>query len=391
MRLSLYIALCLLLGFFGCSDTKSESEVAENQSQVEQKENPISNVDVVTKTNEQKQVSNVSDRSKPNIVILATGGTIAGTTDSHINTTDYTAGVVGVETLINAVPEIKNLANIKGEQIANIDSADMSNEIWLNLAKRLNELLQDSTVDGAVITHGTDTMEETALFLHLVLKSNKPVVIVGAMRPSTAMSADGAKNLYNGVSLAADTRAKGKGVMVVMNDRIQSARYVTKTHTLNVDAFSSTNSGDMGYIVDGEAFFYSLPNKPHTITSEFDVSNLDTLPQVDILYSYANDGSSIAAQALFNHGTKGLVVAGSGAGSIHKNHKETLRQLMQEGLIVVQSSRVNAGMVFASESDSELGFIGSGDLNPQKARVLLMLALTQTNNTKDIARIFARY
>ncbi len=315
-----------------------------------------------------------------------------------------------------------------------LNSADMSDEIWLRLAKRVNTLLKNSNVDGVVITHGTDTMEESAFFLHLVAKSDKPIVFVGAMRPSTALSADGPKNLYNAISLAANPESKGKGVMVVMNDRIQSARYVSKIHTLNVNAFASPNTGDMGYILDGKAFFYTTPSKPHTLQSEFDIDSLDSLPKVDILYSYANDNSQVAAQALFNHGTKGLIIAGSGAGSIHKNHKDMLKKvdilysyandnsqvaaqalfnhgtkgliiagsgagsihknhkdmlkkLMQNGLVVVQSSRVNNGLVIANEADSKLGFISSYDLNPQKARVLLMLALSKTDNNERISRV----
>lgn len=368
-----FIIVCALIGLMsGCSSDKKESEKRE-----------------VVQTKESKTQNKFQD--KPNIVILATGGTIAGSIDSAIKTTGYEAGVIGVNVLIDAVPQIQNLANIRGEQIANIDSADMTNAIWLALAKRVNALLADSKVDGIVITHGTDTMEESAFFLHLVVKSDKPVVLVGAMRPSTAISADGPKNLYNAIALAANADSKGKGVMVAMNDRIQSARYVSKTHTLNINAFSSPNSGDMGYIVDGEVFFYYAPNKPHTIQSAFDVSTLESLPQVDILYSYANDGSSIAAQAFFEHGTKGVVVAGSGAGSIHQAQKDTLKKLIEKGLVVVQSSRINNGIVLAKEADSQRGFIGSRDLNPQKARVLLMLALTQTNDPRQIDEIFARY
>ncbi len=329
--------------------------------------------------------------AKPNIAILATGGTIAGSIDSNIKTTGYTAGVVGVDVLINAVPEIKDIANITGEQISNIDSADMNDEIWLKLAKRVNALLSSSDVDGVVITHGTDTMEETAFFLHLTIKSNKPVVLVGAMRPSTAMSADGPKNLYNAVALAANPKSANKGVMVAMNDKIQSARQVSKTHALNVETFKSLNSGDMGYILDGEVFFNYAPMQPHTTKSIFNIDRINQLPKVDILYSYANDGSGIAAKALFRHGTKGIVVAGSGAGSIHKYQKEVLKKLMQQGLIVVQSSRVDSGIVLPNSSDADLGFIGAHDLNPQKARVLLMLALTKSSDPKYIAGIFNRY
>ncbi|HED8511769.1 TPA: type II asparaginase, partial [Campylobacter upsaliensis] len=282
--------------------------------------------------------------AKPKVAILATGGTIAGSIDSAVATTGYTAGVVGVDVLIKAVPEIQNLAKIEGQQIANIDSSNMRDEIWLKLAQEINKLFA-SGVDGVVITHGTDTMEETAYFLNLTIKSDKPVVLVGAMRPSTAISADGPKNLYNAVALAADKNARGKGVMVAMNDKIQSARAVVKTHTLNVDAFSSPDFGDMGYIVDGKVYFYNNVAKAHTKKTPFDVKNLKELPKVDILYSYSNDGSGVAAKALFENGTKGIVVAGSGAGSIHEAQKEVLKELLTKGLKVAVSSRVVAGRV----------------------------------------------
>ncbi|EAH6800088.1 type II asparaginase [Campylobacter coli] len=329
-------------------------------------------------------------KAKSRIAILGTGGTIAGFIDSTIATTGYTAGAIDIDVLIKAVPQIRDLADISWEQIANIDSSNMRDEIWLKLAKKINKLF-DEGVDGVVITHGTDTMEETAYFLNLTIKSDKPVVLVGAMRPSTAISADGPKNLYNAVALAADKEAKNKGVMVAMNDKILSARGVVKTHSLNVDAFSSPDFGDLGYIVDGKVFFYNNISKAHTKNSPFDVSKLTSLPKVDILYTYSNDGSAIAAKALFDNGTKGIVVAGSGAGSIHEDQKNTLKELIKQGLDVVVSSRVAAGRVAVSDADKKLGFISAEDLNPQKARVLLMLALTKTNDPKKIQEYFLKY
>ncbi|HIC5656171.1 TPA: type II asparaginase, partial [Campylobacter jejuni] len=318
-------------------------------------------------------------KAKSRIAILGTGGTIAGFIDSTIATTGYTAGAIDIDVLIKAVPQIRDLADISWEQIANIDSSNMCDEIWLRLAKKIAKLFAEG-IDGVVITHGTDTMEETAYFLNLTIKSDKPVVLVGAMRPSTAISADGPKNLYNAVALVANKEAKNKGVMVAINDKILSARGVVKTHSLNVDAFSSPDFGDLGYIVDGKVFFYNNVTKAHTKNAPFDVSKLTSLPKVDILYSYSNDGSGVAAKALFEHGTKGIVVAGSGAGSIHKNQKDVLKELLKKGLKVVVSSRVVAGCVAVSDSDEKLGFISAEDLNPQKARVLLMLALTKTSD-----------
>lgn len=329
-------------------------------------------------------------KAKSRIAILGTGGTIAGFIDSTIATTGYTAGAIDIDVLIKAVPQIRDLADISWEQIANIDSSNMCDEIWLRLAKKIAKLFAEG-IDGVVITHGTDTMEETAYFLNLTIKSDKPVVLVGAMCPSTAISADGPKNLYNAVALVVNKEAKNKGVMVAINDKILSARGVVKTHSLNVDAFSSPDFGDLGYIVDGKVFFYNNVAKAHTKNAPFDVSKLTSLPKVDILYSYSNDGSGVAAKALFEHGTKGIVVAGSGAGSIHKNQKDVLKELLKKGLKVVVSSRVVAGCVAVSDSDEKLGFISAEDLNPQKARVLLMLALTKTSDPKKIQEYFLKY
>ncbi|MFK0512422.1 type II asparaginase [Campylobacter jejuni] len=329
-------------------------------------------------------------KAKSRIAILGTGGTIAGFIDSTIATTGYTAGAIDIDVLIKAVPQIRDLADISWEQIANIDSSNMCDEIWLRLAKKIAKLFAEG-IDGVVITHGTDTMEETAYFLNLTIKSDKPVVLVGAMRPSTAISADGPKNLYNAVALVANKEAKNKGVMVAINDKILSARGVVKTHSLNVDAFSSPDFGDLGYIVDGKVFFYNNVTKAHTKNAPFDVSKLTSLPKVDILYSYSNDGSGVAAKALFEHGTKGIVVAGSGAGSIHKNQKDVLKELLKKGLKVVVSSRVVAGCVAVSDSDEKLGFISAEDLNHQKARVLLILALTKTSDPKKIQEYFLKY
>ena len=325
-------------------------------------------------------------KAKPKIAILATGGTIAGSTDSKLATMGYSAGVLGVEVLIDALPELKNLADISCEQIANINSCNMTNEIWLKLAKRCNELL--SKVDGIVITHGTDTMEESAYFLNLVIKSDKPVVLVGAMRPASAISSDGAKNLYNALALATNPNAKGKGVMIAMNDKVLGARDAQKTHTMNVNAF---DGGNLGYIIDGKVNFNSANLKAHTKKTEFDIAKIKTLPKVDILYTYSNDGSGIAAKALFENGTKGLIIAGSGAGSIHTAQKEVLKDLLKKGLKVVISSRVKSGFVAVSDDDKKLGFISGEDLNPQKARVLLMLSLTKTNDSKKIAEWFLKY
>lgn len=334
-------------------------------------------------------ISSVFAKDLPKVAILATGGTIAGSTNAGgVATSGYKAGVLTVDTLINAVPEIKNLAQISGQQVVNIDSSNMSKEIWLQLAKTVNELLAGD-IDGIVITHGTDTMEETAYFLNLVVKSDKPVVLVGAMRPSTAISADGPKNLYNAVALAATPEAKGKGVMVAMDDMIYGGRDVTKTNTTRTSTFKAPNSGALGIITDGMATFYVNQAKPHTTATEFDVMDLKALPKVDILYSYASDGSGPAARALVKDGAKGIVVAGSGAGSINKNQGDVLKELIKsDKLVVVRSSHTGSGLVPLS---AEGPFLTGDDLNPQKARILLMLALTKTTDPKAIQAMFNKY
>src|SRR5262249_32932955 len=223
-------------------------------------------------------------REKPNVVILATGGTIAGAAATGTQS-GYKSGAVTIDAMIAAVPGIRDLANIKGEQISNVGSQDMSFEIMLKLAKRINELLPNRDVDGIVITHGTDTMEETAFFLNLAVKSDKPVVMVGSMRPSTAVSADGPLNLYNAVGVAVDPEAKGRGVLVVMNDWIQAAHSLTKTSTTAVQTFMSPLRGVVGVSAYGKNDFYSSPEWKHTTQSEFDIAQVSQLPRVDIIFA----------------------------------------------------------------------------------------------------------
>lgn len=328
---------------------------------------------------------------KPKVHILATGGTIAGTGQSATKS-NYTAGQVAIGTLLDAVPQVNEIADVTGEQIVRIGSQDMSDSVWLTLAKRINELLSRADVDGIVITHGTDTMEETAFFLNLTVKSDKPVVLVGAMRPSTAMSADGPLNLYNAVVVAASKEAKGKGVLVAMNGAILGAHNVLKTHTLEVETFKSSNSGPLGYIYNGKVFISETPLKKHTTESVFDVTNLTELPKVGIVYSYSNVEDH-ALKALINNGYKGIVHAGVGNGNIHKNIFPGLEEARKKGILVVRSSRVPNGptTLDAEVDDNAYQFIASQELNPQKARILLMLGLTKTTDWKTIQDYFNEY
>lgn len=328
----------------------------------------------------------------PNITILATGGTIAGTGATSTTTVGYTAAKVGVEALIDAVPEIKKVANVKGEQIFQIASESMTNDHWLKLAKRVNALLAQPDVDGIVITHGTDTLEETAYFLDLTVKSEKPVVMVGAMRPSTAISADGPVNIYNAVVLAGSKEAEGKGVMIAMNDEISAARDVTKTNTSLTSTFRTPELGVIGYMQNNTPHFYRESLRKHTVKAEFDVSNLDKLPAVDIVYGYANV-NSIALNAFVGAGDKGVVYAAVGDGSLGAGIKPDLIEARKKGVVVVRSSRVGNGIVARNgeANDDELDFVVSDTLNPQKARILLMLALTKTADTKAIQTMYYEY
>jgi L-asparaginase len=328
----------------------------------------------------------------PNITILATGGTIAGTGASSTTTVGYTAAKVGVERLIEAVPELKKVANVRGEQVFQVASENMTDDLWLKLGKRVNELLAQSDVDGIVITHGTDTLEETAYFLDLVVKSSKPVVLVGAMRPSTAISADGPVNLYNAATLAASKAAVGKGVLVALNDQISAGRDVTKANTSTADTFRSPDLGFLGYMQDNRPHFYRAPTRKHTLETEFDIATLDSLPRVDIVYGYAN-ASRVPVDALVGAGARGIVHAGVGDGSVHKNVLPALSDARTQGVIVVRSARVGSGIVARNgeADDDKLDFVVSDTLNPQKARVLLMLALTRTSSTQEIQRMFSMY
>jgi len=328
-----------------------------------------------------------------NVVILATGGTIAGTGATSTTTVGYTAATVGVARLIEAVPELKKVANVKGEQVFQIASENMNNDYWLKLAKRVNELLAQDDVDGIVITHGTDTIEETAYFLNLVVKSKKPVVVVGAMRPSTAISADGPVNLYNAVTLAGSEEAVGKGVLVVLNDQINGAREVTKTNTSNADTFRSWELGFLGYMQDNRPYFYRVSTRKHTVDTEFDVSKLESLPQVDIVYGYANM-NRVAVDAFVGAGAKAIVHAGVGDGSLARPAVEpALIDARKKGVIIVRASRVGNGIVARNgeAKDDEMDYVVSDSLNPQKARILVMLALTRSSDTKEIQRMFYTY
>lgn len=324
----------------------------------------------------------------PSVTVLATGGTIAGGGESSVSS-GYQAGKVGVDALIDAVPEVKALADLSGEQIVNIGSQDMNDKVWLTLAKEINRTC-DKT-DGFVITHGTDTLEETAYFLDLTVSCHKPVVLVGAMRPSTALGADGPLNLYNAVVLATDKQAADRGVLMVMNDKVISGRDVVKMNTTEVQAFEAVNAGDTGFIHNGKVTYYQAA-QPRQAGAVFDISKLSELPKVGIVYNYAN-ASDAPVKALRDEGNAGIVSAGVGNGNMYKGIFDALAAASKEGVVVVRASRVPAGYTTrnAEVDDDAYGFVASGRLNPQKARVLLQLVLTQTTDPQKIQLFFEKY
>jgi L-asparaginase len=331
----------------------------------------------------------------PLVWVLSTGGTIAGAGTSPTNVADYKAGQILGEDLVKAVPEIKLFANVKVQQIINVRSPDVKLENLLTLAKGINSIFaNEPKVAGVVVTHGTNTLEETAYFLHLTVKYDRPVIVVGSMRPSTALSADGPLNLLNAVRTAVAPEAKGKGVLVVMNDEINGARDVTKTSTYRVETFRSPDLGYLGYVDEDKVSFYRASTKRHTVSSEFDVSDLVEFPKVDILYSYV-EPSVAMIQALQSNGVKGIVFAGTGAGGLSESERDAMKAILSSTSgakpVVVRSNRTGTGRVIARKEYDELGYVAADNLNPQKARILLMLALTRTRDLTDIRRIFAEY
>lgn len=326
----------------------------------------------------------------PHVRILATGGTIAGQGADAAATVGYKSGAIGVEALVKAVPALAQVAEVQGEQVFKVASPNITTDNWLVLAKRLNAVLADPEVDGAVVTHGTDTLEETAYFLNLVVKSAKPVVLVGAMRPATAMSADGPMNLYNAVRLAASPEARGKGVMVVLNDTIHGARDVTKTNTMLCDTFKAPELGVLGYVAQDHPRFYRMPARKHTVDTEFDVEKLDHLPTVEIVYSYVSASRGVV-DAFVTAGAHGIVHAGTGDASVPDAVQPALLEARKKGLPVVRAARTGNGLANPLPEDLTDGFNSADTLNPQKARILLMLALTRTRDRAEIQRMFEQY
>ena len=332
-----------------------------------------------------------AQQALPNVVILATCGTIAGAGASAANSATYAAAKVPVDKLIAGLPEISKVANVRGEQVFQIASESFTNDNLMVLAKRVSALSKQADVDGIVVTHGTDTLEETAYFLNLVVRTSKPIVVVGSMRPGTALSADGALNLYDAVNVAASKDASGKGVLVTMNDEIQSGRDVSKVVNIKTEAFKS-QWGPLGMIVEGKNYWFRAPVKRHTTQSEFNIDEITALPAVDIVYGYGNVPAT-AIDAFGKSGAKALVLAGTGNGSVADRIVPVLQKLRSDGVQIIRSSRVSDGFVIrnAEQPDDKYDWVVAHDLKPQKARILAMVALTKTNDPKQLQRIFWEY
>ena len=328
---------------------------------------------------------------KKKVVILGTGGTIAGKATNSTETARYQAGEIEVQELIQEIPELLKLAEIEVKQIFNIDSADISLEMMAELREQVNKSLQREDVTGVVITHGTDTLEETAYFLQLTVNSTKPVIIVGAMRPATALSADGVMNLLNAVQVAITPQAVNKGVLVVMNEKIYTAREVTKTHTTNIDSFKAIEGGCLGYVNNNCVEFYRQSLKKHTVNSCFaQLEKIADLKKVTVLYCVAGMDFAIV-ESLIAQGNKGLIIAGFGNGNINGAYKQKLRQIAKQGISVMMSSRVGQGAVTGQVEEKAAGILTANNLNPQKARILLMLALELTQAPQQLQKIFNEY
>jgi len=332
----------------------------------------------------QTQVETIDVEQKGTIVILATGGTIAGSGEVG-NETKYTSGTISVEQLIESVPKLGEVAPIEAIQVCNVNSDDISDDVWMKLATTINEMAKDENVVGFVITHGTDTLEETAYFLNLVVKTDKPVVLTGSMRPSTSISADGPMNLYQAVSTAANPDSYGRGVLVVFSDHIFSARNVTKTSTYDLRAISGGELGTLGLIRDDEVFYYSRSDKKHTTSSEFDVTIDTKLPKVNVVYFEVDSDPSILKHAASI--SDGLVIAGAGAGEFSKEYIEIIDNLK---IPVVISSRINEGIITQGAVLSE-NSVAANNLPPQKASILLKLALLNNATHEDLLRIYSEY
>jgi L-asparaginase type II len=330
----------------------------------------------------------------PLVHVIGTGGSISCIGPSRTEFLDYSYGGrhYGVDEMIARVPELAAIAQLRSEQFMNSYGGDVSPDSWIALARRIDAVFAESPeASGIVITHGTSTLEETAYFLNLTVKSAKPVVVTGAMRPMTAMSNDAEVNLLDAVRIAASSEAARRGVLVVLNNQIQAAREVTKTSTSRLDTFKSADLGFLGYAdSDGRVVFYRNSTRRHTYDSELGIGAIERLPRVDIAFAYSGvDGTAV--DSLVNAGCEGLVCAGLGSGGAPRAFLQALRRAVEAGIPVVVTSQAGSGRAMARRAAAERGFLFGDNLLPRKARILLMLALTRTTDRAQLQRFFETY
>ncbi|MDQ8204685.1 asparaginase [Pelagicoccus sp. SDUM812003] len=329
----------------------------------------------------------------PNVRLVSLGGTISGTAKERLNITNYGAPRVDPQGWIDALPELALVANVTPEdqrQPEDRDQRGPTEQHWMKVAKRLQELATDDSVDGIVVTHGTNTMAETAFFMNLTVDIKKPVVFVGAQRPWTGLSGDGPVNMYNAVRVAAHSEATGKGVLQCMNQSIHAARDVTKTSAYRLHTFQSIDLGMMGVADPDIVKFYMEPTRKHTYLSEFNISELpETLPKVHIVYGYS-DAAEFLIDALIENGVEGIVVDGTGAGSL-SGYSDAVERAQEAGIVVVATARTRGGRVQETPRRLEANVVPGDNLPPEKARILLQLALTKTKDVSKISEIFVEY
>jgi L-asparaginase len=330
---------------------------------------------------------------RPMVHVIGTGGSIAGVGDDELDYTEYgeNPGRFSIEQLLERVPEAREVADLEVEEFSNVGSTSLAGQEWARLARRVNEVLDEDDVAGILITHGTATLEETAYFLNLTVKSDRPVVITGAMRPPTALGTDADINILDGIRLAASPEARGKGVLAMLNGEIHAARDVTKTNTYRLETFRPQDFGYLGYVdADHRVVFYREPIRKHTYQSEFRVEESGDLPSVEIIYAYAGAGGDMV-RYLASTGVDGIVVAGVGGGRPTPGQMAALIEARERGVLVVHSSRLGSGRVVVTRVRKQHGFIAADNLNAQKARVLLMLGLAVTRDPARLQEMFDVY
>ncbi len=326
------------------------------------------------------------------ILLITLGGTISAQGHNRLDLKDYTSGLLQGEFYLENIPELKEIAEIKVLQVDNVSSTQIKGTHWIKLKNDMEYYLNEKGLDGAVITHGTNTLEETAYFLHLTINSSKPIVLVGSQRPYTAISSDAQLNLINAVRVAVHPDSYGKGVLVAFNNKIHSAREVTKTDTYDVNGFQSGIFGCLGYIdAAHEIIYYREPSRRHTINSEFSRIPINSLPNVEIVYSYAGSNGNLINYIVESNQYHGIVIAGTGAGRFSKDEEEALRNAVEKGIHVVRSSRVGNGRVIDIKPYDRLKAISGDNLNPQKARILLLLSLLLYSDRESIQNVFHHY